>query len=304
MKSLEYSIEQLKIAALILRIGLGAVFLIGGLSKLSQLLSASQHDLIVTTYLSPTGYINSFFQDWLFTGNLGNLINASQFLTALSTFELFSGIALILGLMVRPLAIIYGFMLWSFVISLPTLTVPGAEREVTTYFAPAILVQIRDISLSGLMFALFCLGAGKYSIDNLRFNNTPNPDWNAYGLLMRLSLAFTLLVGGFFAGHQDIVSFSTNGLLLVILGGGLLLADGRYLKAFAGAAALVFIWHIYMKINLDKSLLANLNSFKREIGLLLASVVLMHLGGGRNFTLLDIKRRTASYFNPKIEANY
>lgn len=303
MRITEYSTEQLKTAALILRIGLGAVFLIGGLSKLSQLLSASQHDLIVATYLSPTGYINSFFQEWLFTGNLGNLINASQFLIALSTFELLSGTALILGIMVRPLAIIYGFMLWSFVISLPTLTVPGAESEVKTYFAPAILVQIRDITLSGLMFALFCLGAGKYSIDNLRFNNTPNTDWNAYGLLIRLSLAFTLLVGGFFANHQDIVSFSSNGFLLILLGSGLLLSDGRALKAFAGGAALVFTWHIFVKTNLDKTLLANLNSFKREIGLLLASVVLVQLGGGNYFTLKDMRRRTTSYFNPKPEAD-
>lgn len=303
MKRLEYSTEQLMTAALILRIGLGAVFLIGGLSKLSQLLSASQHDIIVATYLSPTGYINSFFQEWLFTGNLGSLLDASQFLTALSAFELFSGIALILGVMVRPLAMVYGFMLWSFVISLPRLTVPGVESEATTYLAPAILVQIRDITLSGLMFALFCLGAGKHSIDNLRVNNTPNPDWNAYGLLIRLSLAFTLLVGGFFAGHQDIVSFSTNGLLLVILGGGLLLAGGRYLKVFASGVALVFVWHIYMKTSLDKSLLSNFNSFKREIGLLLASAVLVYLGGGQHFTLHDIKRRTMDYFNPGAAAN-
>lgn len=86
-------------------------------------------------------------------------------LISLSTFELLSGVALVAGFLVRPLALFYGFLLWSFVIALPTHTVPGVGIETKTYMAPAILVQIRDITLSGLMFVLYNLGAGARSLD-------------------------------------------------------------------------------------------------------------------------------------------
>lgn len=294
------SAEKLKNAALILRIGLGAVFVIGGLAKLSQLLGQATHDAIVTTYLSPAGYINAFFQEWLFAGVLGRIIDPSAFLVALSSFELISGIALIVGLLVRPIAFIYAFLLWAFVIALPTLTVPGIGIADKTYLAPAILVQIRDISLSGLMFALFCLGAGKYSVDDLRFSNAPAGDWNSLGLLLRISLAFTLLVGGFFGGNQDIASFAAAHWLLIVCGFAVLFGTQSMGRAFALAVAVILLWFMLGKITMEKSLLANLNGFKREIGLLAAALVMAYLGGGERFTIADMWRRSSLYFRPGL----
>ena len=186
------------IGALVLRSGLGLVFLIGGISKLSLLLNSATHDGMVANYMGTSGYINELFQQYLFTGAIGGIITPSLFLTSLSTFELLSGIALLAGLMVRPLALIYGFLLWSFVFSLPVMTVPGIDIGVKTYTSPAIFVQIRDIALSGMMFVLFNLGAGYKSIDS-KFITPPNTvNWNVLGLLLRLSLGLMFIVSGFF----------------------------------------------------------------------------------------------------------
>ena len=94
--------------ALFLRIGIGSVFVIGGWNKLYQLLSSSMHEKIVASYTGTSGYINQFFTDWMFGADA--LFTQWGFLTALSAFELLSGIALLVGFMVRPLSIIYGLL--------------------------------------------------------------------------------------------------------------------------------------------------------------------------------------------------
>ena len=43
--------------ALFLRLGLGLVFLIGGISKLSILLSGESNAIVLSNYMSATGYI-------------------------------------------------------------------------------------------------------------------------------------------------------------------------------------------------------------------------------------------------------
>ncbi|MEO1545029.1 MAG: hypothetical protein AAFR75_13585, partial [Pseudomonadota bacterium] len=50
-----------EMTALFLRLGLGAVFTIGGWSKLSQLIDPARSDAIVALYTGPKGYINTFF---------------------------------------------------------------------------------------------------------------------------------------------------------------------------------------------------------------------------------------------------
>ncbi|WP_299729287.1 DoxX family membrane protein [uncultured Endozoicomonas sp.] len=169
--------DQTALIASFLRVGVGLLFVIGGLSKLSLLLNSTTHDGMVANYMGTEGYINTLFQAYLFSD--GSLLTPSVFLKTLSAFELVSGFFLIVGFMVRPLALFYGFLLWSFVVALPVHTVPGVEVDVKTYTSPAIFVQIRDITLSGMMFVLFNLGAGVRS-------------WITNYFLIRLRLAGSL----------------------------------------------------------------------------------------------------------------
>ena len=128
--------------ALLLRIGLGSVFVIGGWSKLSQLLDPARSEAIVALYTGPKDYINTFFLEYLFGPN--SWLSPWGFLTTLSTFEFISGVALLVGFLVRPLALLYGFLLWTFVFSLPVVLTPGVAVAEKTYLAPALLVQIRQ----------------------------------------------------------------------------------------------------------------------------------------------------------------
>ena len=288
--------KNIDLAALILRVGLGLVFVIGGTSKLNLLLDSSTQVAMVANYMGTTGYINELFQDFLFSGGL---LTPWGFLTALSAFELLSGIALILGFMVRPLALLYAFMLWSFVVSLPVDTVPGASVGVSTYTSPAIFVQIRDITLSGMMFVLFNLGAGFKSIDQRFTQQVKHVDWDSLGLLLRFSLGLTFVVAGFFAGYAKIPSFATYQIILATIALLLIFADGPVIKAAAIACVAVMFWFILQKISMDKSLIANLNGFKREFALAAAGVVIAIFGGGKRFTLVDLMTRSKGYFSVK-----
>ncbi|MDD1795084.1 DoxX family protein [Enterovibrio sp. ZSDZ42] len=278
-------------AAFALRIGLGLVFVIGGLSKLSLLLSSSKQAAMVANYMGTTGYINELFQDYLFSNGV---LTPWLFLTSLSSFELFSGVALIAGFMVRPLALLYGFLLWTFVFSLPVDTVPGASVGVKTYTSPAMFVQIRDITLSGMMFVLFNLGAGARSLDARRGQGDVGgaPNWDVLGLLLRFSLGVTFIIGGFFGAYAKIPSFATYQLVLAAIGLVLIFGQGTSLKAAAGAVVLVMAWYMLQKFSVDKGVIANLNGVKREFALAAAGLVLLRLGGGVRFTLFDCVRRT------------
>lgn len=278
--------------ALVLRVGLGCVFVIGGWNKLSQLIDPQREAALVGTYMSPHGYINQFFADYLFTGRFGDWLTPWVFLTTLSTFELTAGLALIAGLLARPLALVFGFMLWSFVFALPVATAPGIAVTVDTFTAPAMLVQIRDIALSGMMFVLFNLGAGALSADGKLFGTSAErqtPDWNSLGLLLRLSIAAPMLVGGAFAGLPGIQSFATPGLIL--LAAGALLASGTAVRLVGIAVAAVMIYYIGHKVNVDASLIANLNGFKRELAFLAAGAVLAVAGGGHKFTVAALGKK-------------
>ena len=279
--------------ALVLRLGLGAVFVIGGLSKLNLLLNPAREDFIVSLYMGPKGYINTFFAEYLFTGPLGDVLTPWRFLTLLSTFELVSGLALLAGLLVRPLAFVYAFLLWTFVIALPVVTTPEVAVDVKTYQAPAMLVQIRDIGLSGMMFVLFNLGCGIRSLDARRPGAVgpvqPGVNWDHLGLLLRLSVAAPLIVGGLFAGMSNILSFATASWLLA--GTGILMAAGVRVREMGLVVAGIMLWYMASKISLDQSVLANLNAFKREFAFLAGGLVLAHAGGGRLYTAASAWRR-------------
>ena len=280
--------------AMVLRIGLGLVFVIGGWSKLGLLLNDATHDGMVANYMGTTGYINALFQDYLFFE--GSFLTPAGFLTTLSAFELISGLALVAGLFVRPLALFYGLLLWSFVVSLPVHTVPGVGIEVKTYTSPAIFVQIRDITLSGMMFVLFNLGAGARSLDNRLIPQSHDVNWQALGLLLRFSLGAMLIVGGFFGSYAKVPTFATAQWLLAITGLVLIFGHSLSVRAAGVVTTGVMIWYMATKLNVDKTLIKNLNSFKREFALASGGIVVAVLGGGHLFTLQDIANRFRNYF--------
>ena len=276
--------------ATILRVGLGLVFVIGGYSKLSQLLDPDRIAGIVGSYTGGKGYINELFLDYLFSS--GSWMTPWGFLSTLSRFELLSGIALVAGLMVRPLALIYAFLLWTFVFSLPVVTTPGVDTNVSTYTSPAMFVQMRDIGLSGFMFVLLMLGSGKISADSLVLKNGVNSEeanWNNLGLLLRLSLAAPLVIGGMFGSYPQIATFATYQPILLILG--IMLVLGIRTREVSVVVACIMLWFMTTKLSLDKSFIANLNGFKREFAFLAAAVVILLRGSGNSYTPGDVLNR-------------
>lgn len=271
--------------ALALRVGLGTVFIIGGVAKLARLLSVSKAQGIVDEYVGPLGYINQTFLDWLFSGQLPGFVTPWSFLTALSAFELVSGVMLVAGMLVRPLAVVWALLLWSFVVSLPVVTTPGVTPPTPTYTSPALFVQIRDIALSGFFFVLYNLGAGARSLDALRFGRPASlgRDWEPLGLVLRLSLGAVFVIGGFFAGFSKIATFGMPGVLLAVIGLGLVAGVGT--RYFALAAAGVLVWFITAKLAGASGVIGYLNSVKREFALLVAAGVLAAVEGGRLFAL-------------------
>lgn len=283
-------------AALLLRVGLGLVFVIGGMSKLSLLLgSGAAHDGMVANYMGTSGYINTIFQQFLFPGGTEGFFNPSLFLTALSAFELFSGIALIAGFLVRPLSIFYAFLMWTFVVSLPVLTVPGVEVTVKTYTSPALFVQVRDVALSGMFFTLFNLGSGLLSVDNRFLKSNKSINWDVLGLLLRFSLAMVFIVAGFFGGFAKIATFGTWQPLLAVIGLLLIFGSDKVVRGAGIAVVAVMLWYMAQKLSMDKSIIGNLNGIKREFALAACGGVLLMLGGGSLFTLQDLITRSKNY---------
>ncbi len=293
-KSAPHHFADHQTLGLILRIGLGALFIAGGWNKLYQLFDPALQQFILNSYLGTHGYINAFFIGFLFESN-GAVLTPWAFMAALSTFELLTGIMLVLGVMVRPIALIYGFLLWAFVIALPVTTTPGVTSESVTFTSPAILVQIRDIGLSGLMFVLFNLGSGRWSMDH-KFLGTigrgTSVTWDSLGLLLRLSLAAPLIVGGVFGGMADIQSFATPGFILVLTG--FVILGGNGARLAGGILIGILLWYMAQKIGIDKTLIANLNGIKRELAFLGGGIVLLLKGGGNLYTITDITRRMRS----------
>lgn len=278
--------------AFTLRIGLGALFVVGGVNKLMQLLSPASSGAIVASYTSTTGYINEFFMAFLFASGTAGWTPWS-FLTALSAFELVSGLMLLAGVLVRPIALIYAFLLWSFVIALPVVTTNGVDPGVKTYMAPAILVQIRDIALSGMMFVLYGLGSGLRSIDLKLFGEDaikPVMSWDVASLMLRLSIGVVLIVGGVFAGMPSIKTYIEPGLLLAAIGVAILWG-GLVSRYAAGAACAVVVVYMLGKLGIDKGLVGNLNAIKRELALFAGVFVLAARESGYLWSAKDVAQR-------------
>ncbi|WP_298982401.1 DoxX family protein [uncultured Roseibium sp.] len=292
------TVRQSDQVALLLRLGLGSVFVVGGWWKLQRAIDAGRASELVEKYTASNGYINDFFQSYLFRGDW---LSAWGFLTALSAFELVAGIALVAGLLVRPLAIVFGLLMWSFVAALPVSTVPGHDTSASTFFTPAMIVQIRDIGLSGMCFTLAVLGSGSMSLDERltgRGAGAQTADWSALGLLLRLSVAIAFLAGGFFYGLDHVKSWSGFPLLLILVG--LTLASGHGVRIAAVAAFLILVIYCAGKISLDKTLWDNLNAIKREFAFLAASLVLVRYAGGAGFRVSDLLSAPREVFFGKL----
>jgi len=276
-------------AAFILRIGVGLVFVSGGLAKLSKLLMPSEQAAMVSLYMSPAGYINQFFANYLFyDGIVAGFISPWFFLTSLSFLEFVAGVALIVGLGVRLFSFLFAVLCWTFVISLPVVNATGFEIAEKTHTAPAILVMIRDIALSGILLALYNLGSGVWSLDEKLFGpivRERKTNWDNIGLFLRLSLGFVFVIGGAFYGLENIKSFAPPYFLLPI---GIILLVGNGTRYASYAAMAVMGWYMLTLLSLDKSIVGNLNSMKREFGLFASAIVLSQLGGGQNHTLSAI----------------
>lgn len=286
------AVRQANVIALMLRIGLGAVFIIGGWWKLSRALDPMRASDLVAQYTADDGYINVFFMEYLF-GN--GLIAPLDFLILLSSFELISGLLLVFGLFVRSLSFIHAFLLWTFVLALPVTTMAGAGAYAPGHYSPAMLVQIRDIGMSGMFFVLFNLGSGVRSIDRSLLGRgfaSSSLSWNALGLLLRLSVAAVFLVGGFFFGFDHIKSYVPIPVLLIAIGA--MIACGHLVRPAALAGAAVILFYSATQIGFDVPLWDNFNAIKREIAFLAALAVLGLLGGGASFRPKNLLKAPSS----------
>lgn len=273
--------QNIDLIALILRFGIGSVFVIGGWWKLSRAIDPTRAEALVSRYLAPNGYINGFFQDYLFTSDL---LTPLAFMTALSAFELFAGIALLLGIFVRPLAIIFGLLMWSFVAALPVVTTPDLTPTEPTFLTPALIVQIRDVGLSGFCFALAMMGSGALSLDARLFGKGSamgSADWASPGLLIRLSVAVVFLAGGVFFGLDHVKSWI--GIPLVSIAIGAVMLSGHGVRLAAIAAIAVLSVYCIGKLDIANPVWDNLNAVKREFAFLAAAGLLVRFSGGRAF---------------------
>ena len=243
---------------MLLRVTLGVIFIIGGI-KLAFL---GETSALVASYINPAkGWISAVFADKI-TQTLG--VSLGAFLRSQGLIEILLGVLMVLGLGSRIVAVILGLMFWSFTVANP---VVGEIR------------LSRDIALMGLCFAVALSGGGAWSVDR-RVWGTPSM-WsqhrNTILLLMRLSLAYTLLASAIFASGPFANHLNTTLPVVVVLLLGVLLAVGVRPHWIMG---LLGVWMLYV-VGMSlaaKGFYFGLDSAKRELGFLLASVVYTLLG--------------------------
>jgi len=245
----------------VLRVAVGAIFLIGGY----KLAFPPDPQALAASYVDPsTGWISPVFAEAI-TGQLG--LEISTFLRIQGVIEIALGLLMIAGVFTPVVAVLVGLMFWSFAVANP---VAGQIR------------LSRDVALMGFCFAIAVGGAGAASIDErmrgLGGKLAERRDWVL--LIVRLSTAYALLASalfssGVFANHLN--STLPVGIVLLL---GIALAAGLFPRWMMG---MVFLWLLYVvATNLIGNVgLPGVDSVKREIGLLAASLVYSLAGPDR-----------------------
>ncbi len=248
----------------ILRVALGAIFVMGGL----KLAFPSDAQALATSYVDPaSGWISPFFHQQI-TDRLG--LDVVSFLRIQGWVEIALGLVLILGVRARAAAVIAAILFWSFAAANP---VAGDVR------------LSRDLALGGLCVVVALAGPGRWTVGQLRQDSAPwvEPHWELSMALVRLSLAFTLLTSALFsAGVMANHLNSTLPPVLTLVIGALLALGVR--PRWVAAAVIVWLAVLIPATLIENGLLAGLDSTKRELGLL-AGALVYTLGGPDRWAL-------------------
>lgn len=245
----------------LLRVALGVIFIIGGI-KLAFL---GETSALVASYTNPDkGWLSPVFADKI-TQMLG--VGIGPFLRTQGLIEIALGLLMALGIGTRVVAVIMGLMFWSFTVANP---IAGEIR------------LSRDLALMGCCFAVALAGAGAWSLDG-RFwqrRSTFASYRDGTLVLIRLSLAFTLLTSAVFASGPFANHLNTTLPIAMVLVMGALLAVGLRPHWIMGLLA---VWMLYVVVTSigAKGVYFGLDSAKRELGFLAAAVVYALLGPDR-----------------------
>lgn len=249
-----------------LRVALGVIFFVGGLKlAMPSLFGVLNHEILAQGYVDPaTGWISPLFAE-----KISDLLAMpiSRFLEIQGWVEMLLGVLMIVGLFTPMIAVSMGLMFWSFTVANP---VVGEIR------------LSRDIALMGLCFSVALAGASRWSVDGLlRPGAATQLRRREFSLLLiRLGVAYTLAASAlFFGGVLDNPLNTTLPIALVFVMG-VALAAGvfpRWLMLTVG------LWMFYLLLTsmVSKGPLLGLDTVKRELGLLLASVLYFAAGPDR-----------------------
>jgi len=250
----------------VLRVALGVIFVIGGLKLiLPTLFGIPDHEALATSFTDPVkGWISPFFAEKV-TEMLG--IRISLFLYVQGFIEVFLGVLMILGVFTPMVAVNIGLMFWAFTVASPGI---GQIR------------LSRDLALMGFSFAIALAGAGLWSIDG-KLRRLPSMFRERKDLVLviiRLSLAYPLVASALFSGGVLDNHLNTTIHVALVLLMGISLVAGVIPR---WVMLLIILWMLYvLPENLfAKGFFSGLDSIKREIGLLAASLVYFISGPDR-----------------------
>lgn len=246
----------------LLRVALGVVFVLGGV-RIG--FPAEGREELAASYVDPqSGWISPFFVEQI-TGWLG--MSVETFLQFQGYLEISLGLLLIAGVFTPVVAVVVGFMFWSFAVANP---VVGEIR------------LSRDVALAGLCLALVVAGPGRWSVDG---GIRGAASWfserrDAALVVIRLSLAFTLLASAVFTGGVMANHLNETLPVPIVLALGVLLLAG-VAPRFAAAAFVMWMGVVIPVEIVAEGLLGGLDSIKREIGLLAGAIVYAIAGSDR-----------------------